>query len=190
MAWPSSPVAVGDVITNTQLNLLPIRIADTTLGSSQSSIDLSSLPGNFAHLLIVASCRGDSVAPSQQMLLRLNGDSAANYDYWNLKSGSAITVTDIQPGATSIVLGEFPCANAPAAVFGSHVIEILDYTNGSKQRAVHCSSVAKLGTSTGQGVLYDAAGHWRSASAVTEITIIPAAGNFVTNSRLTVYGLA
>src|SRR4051794_12042658 len=80
MAWPTTAVVTGDLITAAQLNLLPIRLADSgVLGSDQASIDFTSIPGVFTHLLVVIYARTDQAGAADSICVRMNNDSTGNY---------------------------------------------------------------------------------------------------------------
>jgi hypothetical protein len=96
---------VGDVLTAAELNKSMGSLSDTTLGVSAASIDISSLPTTYAHLLLVGQLRSDTAAASTTALLRFNGDTGANYNGETLQ-GLTASATAVAAGAgTAIQIG-------------------------------------------------------------------------------------
>lgn len=188
MAWPASSVSVGDVITAAQLNLLPIQIADSTAATAVASFDFTSLPGQFAHLMVVAYCRSDHAVAIDDISLRFNNDSGSNY-YWQYLQGVGTTASAGEGiGVTSSRCGLVAGSSAPAGSFASSTILIPHYTSTTEKSYVAQSSCLAA-ASTGNMYARSLGGLW-TGSAVTRITLIPPSGNFVAGSRVTIYGLA
>jgi len=189
MPWPSVAVAVGDVISNTQLNLLPIQIADSTLSGSASSFNFASIPSQFAHLQVVVHARGDTAATSTNLSMQFNGDTTATY-FWERLIGQAGTASaDEGTGITSINLGAIPAATATADVFGSAEVLIPNYV-GAHLKLFQCLNGYRTSLAGGAGSLILEAGMWDNGTGINRVTIFPSAGSFVSGSRATLYGLA
>lgn len=189
MAWPSVAVAVGEVITAAQMNGLPVRLADSTLGGSAASIDLQSIPQIYAHLFLECYLRGDTAAASTSVILRLLNDYSASHDYQYLQgNGTTIPVNEAF-GQTSIFAGYCPANTADANLFNATTIDIPHYANTANNKAVSIETAHKSGTGSLAMNIIVVAGFYRSSAAVTRVTILPAAGNFVAGSRVTLYGM-
>lgn len=183
--WPAAPVAVGDIVTAAQLNLLPIQIADSTLTVSASSFDFTSLPSAFAHLLVIGYLRCDAVATSS-ILMRVNNDSATNY-LWRALTGSSSAATSSGSSTTSMTLsGQLASAGETAGVFTPFNVWLPHYANAANQKSA--MSLSFLGAAT--PVVQFSSGLWNGTAAVSRLTFLTAAGNFVAGSRMTIYGLA
>lgn len=190
MPWPSSAVATGELITAAQLNGLPVKVADTTLSAAAATIDFSSIPSHYAHLMFIAYLRGDTAATQINVDLRFNNDSSALYD------SSVFTVRDPSTvgtlaavGATALTCAHAPAASAPANAFTPVQILIPHYTNAANHKTVDSRFGMRLSTLvTGQ---YAGAGQgtWTAVAAVNRVTLLPSAGNFAIGSRVTLYGL-
>lgn len=199
MPWTSVPdKATGDVFTEAMwdtyirdnLNTgVPVVLANSTLVAAAASISFTGINQTFAHLLVVAYLRGDTVAVSTNAMLRFNGDAGANYDY-QLLDGSAATASAGEAFAqTSLTAGLAAAASAGANLFSAHHITIPHYAQASNNKAASINSALKTGTASGNLVCRAVAGFWRSNSAITQVSLTPAAGNFVAGSRVTIYGV-
>src|SRR5438093_5515748 len=56
-----------------------VLIADSTLGAAAASFDITSIPGSYKHLQIVASLRSTRVNNFDPVRIRFNNDSGTNY---------------------------------------------------------------------------------------------------------------
>lgn len=192
MPWPASSVATGDVVTASQLNLLPIQIADSTLSASAASFDFTSLPGQFAHLMIVVSARGDTAALTTALQMRLNNYSnAGGYVYVLLSGQNNAASSAATTSATLGVVGDICAASTGSGLFSSCAIIIPSYAAVATKQWTAQSFAVSDGTAANM-VLREAGGYTNlgAAAAVTRVTLFPAAGNFVSGSRATIYGLA
>ena len=171
----------------------PVTLYDTTLTASAASIDFTGIQQNFTHLQLKYSMRGDAAGVDNiAALIRFNGDTGANYDaIYSLAIGLSGTVPVVNSiGATSALTSFVPASTAAANLFGSTAFEISDYAIGTKEKMLFTSYGLKVGTADGSKVRFGtSAGFWRSTAAITQITILPLSGNFVTGSRATLIGV-
>ena len=190
MAWPSGSVQVGDIVTASQLNLLPIRIADSTASGSVASFDFTSLPGQFAHLLIRVMARGDTAVTGVNCLVRFNNDNGANYSYQYITANNSTNVSALGAvSATSVPVGGFPAASSPASYPGYLDLGVTQYAGTSLYKVGQANSfIANTALNTGMQ-LGPMGFMWLSTSAINRVTIFPSSGNFVAGSRATIYGL-
>lgn len=157
-----------------------VVIYDSTLAADAASFDVQNIPQGYKHLLIELSHLGTG-AGQQNLLMRFNNDSGANY------SGQVITATSgtiAGAGAestTSMHVG-YVYTDTKA---GKTVLQVPDYT-GSLQKGVIGENSVRL---SGGFYWVGSAGNWASASAINRIALFPASGNFAAGSRLTIYGL-
>jgi hypothetical protein len=162
-------------------------IATTTVGSGgASSITFSSIPSTYTHLQIRGIVKMDSGAPAPEM--RFNGDTGANYSAHLLYgTGAAAGAT----GQTSKTYIEWICT-ASSAQFAGCVIDILDYTNTSKNKTVRSLSGAD---ENGAGAIAFASGLWfATPAAINSVTIFSGSGGtssglFTQYSSFALYGI-
>lgn len=168
-------------------------IADVTSTAAVASLSPSTtIPGTYKHLLLYMQAASDQPTAHIACLIRFNGDTGANYDWQILQAdnNNSASATLSQSGAqTGGRIGLAPGSTVGTAN-GSGVvrIDIPNYaTTTFNKLAISNSREIKT---TGFAVVEDTGVHWRSAAAVTAVTLFPSSGNFVTGSRATLYGLA
>lgn len=153
------------------------------------TVTFSSIPASFTDLVVVVRGRGAKSATFDDLYLRLNGDSGANYDFQSLDSQGTGTPAEVQGIAqTQIGIGWLPAASAPAGVAGYAEVEIFDYAGTTLQKATRHSSSVKLANSSGNVFHKDGSGWWRDASVVTSVSVILPGGDFASGSVVSLYG--
>lgn len=186
--WPAS-WATGDVVLASEFKKGIGAIADTTLGGSAANVDLTSIVGTYAHLLIIVYARGDTAAASTGLNMQFNGDTAANYDYQQLVGSAAAVVTSENFAQVRISHGQIPANTAGANLFNASVIFIPHYAGSTNNKVALSMTSLKTGTASGNILNYLNGGFWRSNAAITRVTLIPATGNFVAGTRVSLYGM-
>lgn len=162
---------------------------NTVIGSVAANWDRSTGLTGYNHLLLHIQARGDTAATDTPMLLRLNNDSAGNYD-WQHSAASAAAITAAETfAATSVRIGSMPANTGGASLFNAATILIPNYGGAIANKSLTGECSLKIGTASGNLIRFSTAGFWRSSTAVTRVTILPTAGNLQIGSRLTIYGL-
>ena len=184
---------VGDTFTQSMwasyieqnLNLGVVRpLQEVVLGSPAASVAFASIPATFAHLHIVASLVLDSGSIAS-VLLRLNSDTGANYDWQHQSAVAAVTSAAESIADTAIKVGEVCGAIANCGL--DIVVPI--YAGGSSERLVMAMAAMKSASGSGGLKRFGSVGWWRNAAAINRIDISPATGNFNTGSTFTLYGM-
>ena len=162
----------------------------TTLATSASSVTFSGLGSysDYAHLQIRAVVRESSGAGGYtNSQLTLNADTGSNYS-WHYLDGQGSSVSSVGYGSQpNVRLQSFsPGDGSPAGVFGSGVIDILDFNNGSKNSTVRALHGAL--TSTNKGIFFTS-GAWYDTAAVTSISFAIGDNSWVAGSRFSLYGI-
>lgn len=176
----------------TSYGTLPVKIGEVLLGASAASIVFSSIPSGFRHLKLGTFTRTDRVNVSDNVTLRLNNDSAADYDY-ELLSGTGTGPTGSAGeslGQTFILLGATCGASATAAYFGACEALIKHYAGTVGNKHINSHSGRWTGNATGTGQVDIVSSHWRTtATAVNRLDLLPSVGpNFVAGSLATLWG--
>jgi hypothetical protein len=160
-------------------------IAKSTLGSSASNIEFTSIPATYTDLLILCSLRTDRANATDVVKLRFNG--AANDT--NLSSrimygtGSSATSESYSYAYVFLTCG----ANATADTFGNSALYIPNYA-GSTNKSISSESASENNASTGYN--FAGASLWSDTAAITSIKLFPGIGtNFATNSSAFLYGI-
>ncbi len=163
----------------------------TVLGSNAASITFSNLntyASTYQHLQIRAAVRSANSAFWGGIFLTFNGDSASNYATHNLVGNGSGVSSDAEINATST---RIPFANvgssAPTNAFGGFVTDILDPYETSKFKTLRTLGGRLTGGSEDRIGL--TSGLWRSTNAVTSITLTSQNANFITGTRISLYGV-
>lgn len=189
--WASGWVA-GDIVTAAEFAKGAGAIANSTLTGSAVSIDLTSLPTSYAHLLILAYIRTDRAATLDNLSLRFNNDSTAIYDYnYTVASASGAPSSVAATAQTAIrIAPNIPGATATANRFGCIAFLVNHYAGTANHKVATGNYWSLSGTTTADVFTGTCGGNWRSAAAISRITIFPELGtNLVSGCRVTVYGL-
>lgn len=165
-------------------------IAETTLSASAASITFSNIPQGFRHLSLITNSRVDTAVEVDNLNIRFNGDSGANYDLQQL-FGNGVTATSVASrGGTAITFGAAEGANSRANCFAPGIAWIFDYSRTVEKRMIGLTAVfGNLSADADLFALFRV-GNWRNSNVITSIVITPATGpNFVTGSRFQLYGI-
>ena len=187
-------IGTGTASTATS-NYVPVThdsffpIATTTVASGGSNgITFSSIPSTYTHLQLRVQIKATS-SGTDWFFIRFNGvDTSSNYyGHWLYGNGSsALTSAPNPPSNTSaMVLGNTP-GTAATNIFGSFVIDILDYTSTNKNKVIR-----GLGgyDANGSGTMGLISGLALNTSAITSITIGGYNASMGQNSVFTLYGI-
>lgn len=158
----------------------------TVDASGSGSISFSSIPQTYKHLQIRAI--GRSASTSNGLWLQFNGDStSSNYGAHALYGSGSGSANALYLASTPIV-SYWPVSSDTASVYGSAVIDVLDYTSTSKTKTVRA-----LGgyDANGSGYVWMDSELWTPTPvAVTSITMLMASSNnLAPNSSFALYGI-
>jgi hypothetical protein len=162
-----------------------VKIAENT--PTGTSTTFSSL-GSYTHLRILYSCRGDQAATSTAINLTFNADSGNNYDSERVNFSTSASFAE-QIGTAFGVIAVATGSTATASYAATGEIVILDYRGTTFFKGATNQSGTLLAQSTGNVNSRVNSVFWRSAAAITSITLTLASGNFVSGSKFTLYGL-
>jgi hypothetical protein len=177
--------ATGDIVTAAEFRKGVGAIYDTTLGAPAASIDITGILGSYPHLMIKLYQQ----AAGGNIMLRFNGDAAANYDYQTFLGSATAAFVAENFAQTGILVGFTTGGGAGANVFQATTIFIPHYANSVNNKVAisllaHKNSVVGGGLTAGMST-----GFWRSNAAINRITISPVSGNLAAGTRLTLYAM-
>ena len=154
-----------------------VEIYKNTLASTAASFDITSIPGTYRDLLLVASLT-PVASGTPDINIRFNGDSGSNYEWVTGYLTGSIGGVNASTSDTRIKCDLMDTTNR-------FLIQtrIFDYADG----AIH-KYVEGQGTRIG-GSVHPQAARWKSNSAITQITLSPSSGSWAVGSRVTLYGL-
>lgn len=150
-----------------------IPLGEIVLGASGASIDIPAIPADADDLLIVSSLR--VTAATREARLRFNGDTTASYR--DLPGGAA--------DVTSIFTGYPAISTMPAGVTAPTLILVPRYAAAvpsSVMAATMNHNVYPVG-----GSIYG--GHYKPATPITQVTLLPSGDQFAAGSSVALYGL-
>jgi len=152
-------------------------ISTQTLGSNQASITLSSIPGTYTDLVIVANGASTS---GGSMKARFNGDGGSNYSttymYGDGSSGVGGRISNDASGIAGSRNG--------IGSQGGGVMQINNYSNATTYKSM-------LSRQFGQNqIQWFSVGLWRNTAAITSIVFTDeSSGNFTTGFTISLYGI-
>jgi hypothetical protein len=165
-------------------------IASTTVGAggSPSEITFSSIPSGYTHLQLRFVGRSLASAPNDSILIRYNSDAGANYVIHRVY-GEATGPSGGQGflSQTYTIAGDMPATTASLSqTVGTSVVDILDYSNTSKNTTTRVSSGRN---ENGVGYVWLNSSLWLNTAAVSSITVLAANGSLAQYSRASLYGM-
>lgn len=158
-------------------------ISSQTLGAGAATVAFNSIPQTYEHLLLHWVARSDNATTSQAILARFNGDTAANYNSQLLTTATTTATAARNTGETSMRLGNIAAASAGANQGGIGTLIVPFYRNSTFFKLLQ----AHGGLWAPQ--MEDRLCGWQSTAAVSSITLLPGAGNFIAGSQFALYGM-
>ena len=158
-------------------------IQTITTTSGATNVSFTSIPSTYKNLRIVYSAAITSGA-WEFFLMRLNNDTAANYDRQTLQGRAGSATAAETYGATSMYIANISQTNTSVGQ-----IVIPAYKDTLLDKLAFNTFYAKHGTSSTNQFVGVFGGAWRSTSAITQIDLFPDTSKvFVTGSTFTLYG--
>jgi hypothetical protein len=186
-----SPILTGVIASGISGNLSGgtayESIATVTLGSSNSTINFSSIPSTYKHLQLRITGRGGRSLFLDNILMSFNGDSTTSNYYNHGFYGDGATMSPSNDGSSYILMYALAGANASSNVVGSIIVDIVDYSNTNKNK-----TVKYLGglDNNGQGLVAYGSGAWFNTPAINAIQLTLSTGaSFQTHTKAALYGI-
>lgn len=164
-------------------------IATATIGSGgQATISFTSIPSTFKQLQVRWLTRstatgGDSAST---MRMKINNSTGTYRSHGLLGTGTAAIAGEIGTSGGDWVYYAVPNSSVSASIFGAGVIDILDYTNTSK------NSVSRMLAGfdkNGGGQVGLQSQLWVDTAAITQLDFTLATGNFAEYTSFALYGI-
>lgn len=168
-------------------------IQTTVLGSNTATVTFSNINTytQYEHLQLRITARSDRNSDQDTLNIRLNNDSSTTYRTHILKgTGSAVESTT-ETFTGSFLALKIPDATQGANIYAAAVIDLLDFSNASKNTTMRLfggyDNTAFVGLP--EDIVLKS-GLYPSAAAITQISFLSATGsNFVAGSRFSLYGI-
>jgi len=161
-----------------------------------ATITFANIPSGYRHLQIRGFGQSSRATYGwDDVIIRFNGDTASNYarHYLGGNGSSAYAGSANTPGTyiyTDSIIGS---STAGANVFGSFIMDILDYSSTSKNKTVRTLGGTDLnGTVGGQGgrITMNSGLWFATPAAISSIVLSTASGtNFSQYSSFALYGV-
>jgi hypothetical protein len=155
-------------------------IARTALSSSASTVTFSSISGSYTDLILICNLGGST--SGEAVRIRINSDSGSNYSYTAIRGNGTSAVSERASSQTvlRISTGVGVSTNASDMTIISN---FQNYANTTTNKTI-ISRAGQAANGTESSV-----GLWRSTSAITSIEIANTAGNLLSGSTFTLYGI-
>lgn len=162
-------------------------IASATLLSAGGTVIFDNIPQNYTHLQVRITAKNVATSGAfDYSWMILNGASSYGYHRLFTDGSSASSAGDSNAGVA--YYAEFPTsASGYSNMFGSCIVDILDYTNTSKNKTIKSvyghdqNGLGRTGIYSGFGI---------STTAVTYVQFNANSYNFAAGSRFDLYGIS
>ncbi len=162
-------------------------LGEFTLAAAQANVEFTNIPQTYTHLQLRCNMRltGSNSSDGSSADMQFNGDTTSVYALHFLygNGSSALAGNEINTNVIRVWRATTPTQSAD--IFGTAILDILDYRNTNKFKTVRYLSGFD---GNGSGLLSLSSGLWRSSTAITSIKLTPPS-NFATNSSFQLYGV-
>jgi hypothetical protein len=166
-------------------------IATATSSGSSATISFTSIPQTYTHLQLRMIAR--SAGTSAGLAIRANTDTGNSYTLHYIDGdGGTASAVGLATGTLAYgLLGYIPQTSSTASTFNGTVVDILDYTNTSKNKTIRSLSGVSTNTSGGDNSIRFSSILWTSTAAITQLdlTINGGGNNFAQYSSFALYGI-
>ena len=164
-------------------------IATVSLSGSAANVEFTSIPATYSHLQVRVSVKasGGSGISNNLVLTANNDTTAANYTYHRLSGDGANAGANSGTNMGGAYVGSStPGASGSTNVFGSYVIDILDYANTNKYKTFRSLTGNDI---NGSGVIWFGSCLYLSTSAISSIKVYIDGLNIAQYSSFALYGI-
>jgi hypothetical protein len=157
------------------------------LATTTTAVTFSAIPATFKHLQIRMTARNTTAAASRPITLRMNGDTGSTYAYHYIRGNGSTGSAATANSQTSLIIANSPGSTETANIFAACLIDIMDYANTNKTKAVRAFS----GRYSSETHLEYFGAHWNSTSAITSVEVADRSGSssFAAGTRISLYGI-
>jgi hypothetical protein len=158
-------------------------LATVTVGSGGlSSIVFAGIPAGYKHLQIRAFARATSQA---RLIMRLNGDTGNNYSVHYILGDGTSASAGAAASAANLAMAQ---SQADANIFSASIVDLLDYSNTSKNKTVRILAGNEKNASGSEIALWS--GAFLNTSAINSATLnFDSSANIAQYSQFSLYGV-
>jgi hypothetical protein len=174
------------------MDALGVQSFSTSTGTS--AVYFANIPQTYQHLQLRCFTRQGvgSGTGGGELRMYFAGDGGNNYSWHMIEGAGGGTPTSSGSSSTSGArIGLSPGNASPANIYSVTIVDILDYTNTSKNTAMKSFSVYDFNTaSPATGVTDFTSSMWYNTAAITYLQVndVQSAG-FAAGSTLALYGI-
>jgi len=178
--------APGDVDPGAMIPLMTNTVGSTSV----ASVTFSDIPQNYEHLQIRAILKtNENSTGATNIEMRLNSDTGSNYTRHYLRGTGSAADAGAATSQSRFTVGTAVQGGAALAnMFGSMIVDILDYTNTNKYTTVRALSGQDSNGSGTQGMWLQS-GLWLNTAAITNISLFSSSSNINQYSHFALYGI-
>ena len=155
-------------------------IATTTLSSTSSTINFTSISSAYTDLRLVLTYKISAGAPLTR--LRFNSDTTALYSNTTFMSDGTTGSGNNYSGQTNIAIDTY---GASTTIPTFITIDLFSYAGATFKTVLLTANEDQ----NGSGQLSIAAGLYRSTAAITSINLFPTASTYAVGTTATLYGI-
>jgi hypothetical protein len=150
-----------------------------------ASITFAGIPNTYKHLQIRILARGTNASNEIAIVPQINGVTGNNYTQHGIfaDGSSVVAAGSINDNA---VIQRFPGASATASIFGTAIVDFVDYTNVNKKPVMRALGGVDR---NGGGAVGFYSTMIQTNGAITQLTFAPNLGNFAEYSQFSLYGV-
>lgn len=165
------------------------QIAQSVAGGSSGVISFTTISGGFSTLQLQCFGRSSTSAAVTNVLVTFNSDTTSGhyhyqYAFWNNTTPTSANVTN----GTNMLLANVPAATATTNAAGSFAFNIPGYAGTTFFKQI-TDTGNYFNSGSPNPEYFVGGGEWQSTAAVTRIDLTLAAGNWVSGSTCTLYGM-
>jgi hypothetical protein len=164
------------------------HLGTVTLSANQASVEftLNGYANDYKHLQLRTVTRTNRADTDDNLILRFNADSGANYSWHRLGMTTSAGLTSQGGSGFNGFYARTAASTNTANSFGVNIIDILDAFSTTKNKTVRGLD----GQTGAYGAVSLGSAAWLSTSALTSLTFFINYGTvFLAGSRFSLYGL-
>jgi hypothetical protein len=154
-----------------------------------SLISFAGIPSGYKHLQIryISRITNTGYVTGGSVYMRFNNDTSNNYSFHSFRGdGSSATVVGQTSTGNNVMYihGKTGSGSSNTLIYGTAVIDILDYTSNTKNKVIRAIGAEDA---NGSGMIDLDSGAWYSTSPVKSIQLTN--GTFTPGSHFALYGI-
>jgi hypothetical protein len=165
-------------------------IQTVTLSSNSTTVTFNNIPQNYTHLQLRCFAKASTTVNAvSNTFISFNNDGGSNYTYHYLRGNGSSVTSIAATSQTGVLVNDATVGSNStfANMFGTYIVDLLDYTNTNKNKTVRILSGADINNlATVQIGLGSSL--WLNTASITRIDL-SSTSNFVQYSNFALYGI-